>query len=100
MAYQMNRIQECIAKLPRKLVSHRLSEEERIVLEAATLLKLSDTVALAECQEGEMIRVELDNKLAKISHLLAQTSNVIVRSYFSHSQPQQQLMNATLQPIL
>ncbi|MCS7005781.1 MAG: circularly permuted type 2 ATP-grasp protein [Cytophagales bacterium] len=96
MAYHLNRLQENIHKLPRKVVSHRLSEEGKLVLEASTHLKLADPEELAFCGENDGIRQKLDQRLSKISDLLFQTSNVIVRTYFSHT-PTQQQSSAILQ---
>jgi len=90
MAYHLNRLQENINKLPRTVISHRLSEESKLVLEATTHIKLSNPDELAFCEENSVIREKLDERLAKISELMFQASNIIVRTYFSHAHTQQQ----------
>jgi len=98
LAYQLNTLQAHIAKLPRERIAYRLSEEERLILEASTLLRLSDTMALAQTVNDSNVRQNLDEFMGHLSSLLSQISEVITRSYFSHAQISHQLI--TIQPEL
>ncbi len=89
-------IQQEVHNLPRQHQNHRLSEEEKYILEAISLLQLSDIQQLILHKKGTFIRQDLDNLLAKISALIANTSNTIVSKFFSHSQTQQQLAGVAL----
>jgi len=82
-------IQEIIKNLPRPLHQHRLSEEEKLILEAISILQLADTQKLITSKKGTFIRQELESLLAKISGLIANMSNIIVSKFFSHAQTQQ-----------
>jgi uncharacterized alpha-E superfamily protein len=98
LAYQLNTLQTHIAKLPRERIAYRLSEEERLILEASTLLRLSDTMSLAQTVNDSHFRQNLDEFMGHLSSLLSQISEVITRSYFSHAQISHQLI--TIQPEL
>lgn len=85
-------IQKEIKNLPRPTYPHRLSEEEKLILEAISILQLSDIQKLISYKKGAFIRQDLENLLAKISELLAKISTTIVSKFFSHAQMQQQLL--------
>jgi uncharacterized circularly permuted ATP-grasp superfamily protein/uncharacterized alpha-E superfamily protein len=89
-------IQQEVHHLPRQHQNHRLSEEEKFILEAISILQLSDIQQLTSYKKDTFIRQDLDSLLAKISELIAKTSNMIVSKFFSHSQTQQQLAEAML----
>ncbi len=93
LAYQFKELQEHIAALPRVRRSGRLSEEERLVLEAHTRLRLLDPMALAEEGEGKVgRRRELDRLLGDMRQALMATSEALTRTYFSHAQASSQLV--------
>lgn len=92
LAYQLEHLQQHIAKLPRERSTYRLSEEERVLLEASSRLHLSNLTALAQVAPGTTRYQELDELLAHLGQLLAQTSNILTQTYFSHAQGPQQLV--------
>jgi uncharacterized alpha-E superfamily protein len=69
----------------------RLSEPERLVLEASTALRLADTALLAGPRE-DGARPELDGFLTRILELLNRTADAIDRDRFVHLLPQQSLL--------
>jgi uncharacterized alpha-E superfamily protein len=48
------------------------------------MLKLTNVKKLLETQEEDFVYLELDKFLAQISDLLAQTSEELTKTYFSH----------------
>ena len=91
LAYQLNCLQQHVAELPRTQVSHRLGDDERAVLEAFTALRLADAVELSRIGEGDGYCKGLEELLSAQTKSLWQLSEVITGTYFSHSQPPQQL---------
>jgi uncharacterized alpha-E superfamily protein len=82
--YQINRLQKHIATLPRERATHRLSTEERLVLEALTLLRLCDPNHLTEAFPDTPVYLHLDRFLLQLNELLARTSDALNLVYFSH----------------
>jgi len=91
LLYQLQVIQNHLKSLPKLHYSSKLNEEEKLVLEALSILQLSDTQLLASHSSKSFIREDLEALLSKIAGLLAGTSTAIVSRYFSHAQIQQQL---------
>ena len=89
--YQLDRLQEHISALPRDNKRTQLSAEERLVLEATTQMRITDAQSLATLEAGETLYKELDQRLARTSHLISRISEVLADSYFSHTQGPQQL---------
>ncbi len=100
LAFQLARLQSHVAELPRKRVPHRLSPEERLVLDLYTRLRLTDTERLAQVTEGTVLRQALDRLLADIFQGLADGSRAIARSYFSHARGPQPLAPTHAEPLL
>jgi uncharacterized circularly permuted ATP-grasp superfamily protein/uncharacterized alpha-E superfamily protein len=96
LRYQLDRLQEHIDSLPRERVSHELSQEERLLLEASSQLRLIDTAALSQVKPGAALRADLDQLLTRISHPLYSLSDVLTETYFSHTQGPQQLVPTRL----
>ncbi len=94
LAYQLEQLQRHIADLPRSQRPQRLGEDERCILEAYTELRLADVVTLSKIAAEEGVCKALDDLLAGQSASLWQLSDVITGTYFSHSQPPQQLVAA------
>jgi len=91
LAYQLECLQRHVAELPRTQVSYRLGGDERAILEAFTSLRLSDAVELSRIEEGDGYCKGLEELLSGQTENLWQVSDVITGTYFSHSQPPQQL---------
>ena len=64
LTYQLDRLQTHIALLPRPKAAYRLSEEERLILDASTRLRLVDTAELAATNGDQYTRQNLDDFLA------------------------------------
>ncbi|MFT6154353.1 MAG: putative alpha-E superfamily protein [Bermanella sp.] len=74
--------------------SRQLEEEDRVLLEAVSSLKLSRISELAETTDG--YRTELIELLMRINSLLADFSNIITDKYFEHKVDAQQLVDTYL----
>lgn len=93
LVYQFGELQEHIKALPRTYRVGHLSEEERLVLEAHTRLRLIDPAQMAAVDENKVgKRRELDKLLADMGKALTATSETLTRTYFSHSQTSSQLV--------
>ncbi|MFT7109332.1 MAG: putative circularly permuted ATP-grasp superfamily protein [Psychrobacter glaciei] len=74
--------------------STQLEEEDRVLLEAVTSLKLSRISQLAENSDG--YRAELIELLMRVNKLLAEFNNIVTDKYFEHKVDVQQLVNTYL----
>lgn len=90
LLYQLNQLQAHVNKLPRPVVDYRISQEEQILLEAYTRLRLADTTRLAQVSPETGLCHELDKLMAELMALLSQLSNILTQRYFTHAQPQRQ----------
>ena len=91
LLYQLKRLEEHIAVLPREKHGYRRSEEEQLIMEALTQLQLSNTHSLAVRSEQTAQRDGLEKLLARLSQLLIAISDVLTQTYFSPIQLPQQL---------
>jgi uncharacterized circularly permuted ATP-grasp superfamily protein/uncharacterized alpha-E superfamily protein len=83
LAYQLDQLTEGVSALPRPS-QVRLSDEERLVLEVSTMLRVADTAGLAQpSQSDPTLRLSLDDLLVAIETLLAHAAEAIERSHFS-----------------
>ena len=87
-AFQLARLDEHIAQLPRKRDEDRRSREMRIILRLLSAVQLADA--------SELVRVEddgpaqgLDGALGGLASGLRTLSEAIARSYFDHLAPHQ-----------
>jgi len=93
LAYQLDQLAVDLRLIPKPSTGLRLSEPERLVLEASTALRLADTALLARsCHDGT--RPELDAALSRAIQLLDRTADAIDRDHFVHLLPQQSLAEA------
>jgi uncharacterized circularly permuted ATP-grasp superfamily protein/uncharacterized alpha-E superfamily protein len=97
LVYQMDRIKAYITDLPKLNAGHELTEQERLILEAYTLLKLTDKDKLAELDFSVNNRYNLSNFLFNIENLLGAIPGVITKNYFKHTQTQKQLFISDIQ---
>lgn len=94
LAYQLNRLREHVAELPRDRVgTYRFSEEERCVLEAFSRVRLSDVKVLTAKNDPDH-HPHLERVLKKVADLLATAAESISKTYFAHVQESQQLTTA------
>ena len=83
LAYQMIRLADHMAQLPRLHNHHRPSEEERLILDASTQLRLSDPTSLAHGG--------LDPLLSHLETQVRKASEILSHTYFSHARNTRQL---------
>jgi len=100
LIYQLDRLQIHIAQLPRQIAPYRLSEEERLVLDASSRLRLVDTARLAQTTSDNFTRQNLEDFLAALATLLSQLSPVLTQYYFTHVQVPYQLLTSASLPVL
>jgi uncharacterized circularly permuted ATP-grasp superfamily protein/uncharacterized alpha-E superfamily protein len=91
VGYQLESLQRHIAKLPRHEAPFR-SSEERLILEALTLLRLANIEEISQVATGENFRKELTQLLAKINRILPELSDAITNCHFSHAEQPRQLV--------
>jgi uncharacterized alpha-E superfamily protein len=92
LACQLDQLAVDVRLLPRLDNGPRLSEPERLVLEASTALHLADTAALARPQSNGA-HPELEGALGRIQELLYRTAVAIDRDHFVRLLPQRSLLD-------
>jgi uncharacterized circularly permuted ATP-grasp superfamily protein/uncharacterized alpha-E superfamily protein len=92
LACQLDQLAVDVRLLPRLDNGPRLSEPERLVLEASTALRLADTAALAR-SGASGARPELEEVLRRIQELLYRTAVAIDRDHFLRLPPQRSLLD-------
>lgn len=91
LIFQFEQLQLHFAALRQNEVSHReLADEERVLLEAITSIKLSRIDHLVESQDWS--RTKLSLLLTQLNKLLAEFNNVVSDKYFDHRVDPQQLV--------
>ena len=95
LGFQLRQIQRAVAELAHEDGRVELSQEERLVLDAATSLQLADLGRLSGYDNGGDARHGLDALLGRVATLLAQTSDVLARHYFHDVQGPQHLGRTT-----
>lgn len=83
LAYQIAELQQHAARLPRTRPGQRLSGEERLVLEASSLLNLAELEDFLVVSE-DGVRAHLDQQLSRLYYLLGALSDTITADYFRH----------------
>ena len=86
LAYQLERLTEDLDSLPTPAGGPRLRPEQRLVLEASTMLRLADLGALAgELRDGQ--RPALEALLSDLHALLTRTGDTVDAEHFVHVTP-------------
>jgi uncharacterized alpha-E superfamily protein len=86
IAYQLKQLSIHLSALPKGKSTNHLSEEERLILEAYTDLRLCNLAVLTQANGDEGVYADFEQLLSSISVLLWRLSEVIAETYFSHSQ--------------
>jgi len=86
LAYQLFCIQQHISNLPKDSHIQQLREDQRLILEAYTNIRLADSIKLAEYDDDDGIYKNLDGLLENTTELLWKLSDTIIQTYFSHIQ--------------
>ena len=94
LVYQLERLKAYLEMLPKKMNGHLLSEQERLALEAFTILKLADSNVLAQHDIETGMYANLNDFLNKMNELLLGISNAVSKMYFKHAHQQQQLFRS------
>jgi uncharacterized circularly permuted ATP-grasp superfamily protein/uncharacterized alpha-E superfamily protein len=101
MIHQLVRLQETLSGLPAEAATAtggaELCERDRLALEAVTQLRLVSLDRLVRCEPGSALRHDLDQTMARITHLLTRMSEVISDQYFAHLRESQQLAQARVE---
>jgi len=85
LAYQLDRLTDDLDALPIPS-ERRLREEQRLVLEASTALRLADPASLVSEQE-DGLRPALDAFLTQMQETLLRAADTVDDTYFSHLVP-------------
>ena len=91
MLYQLNHIADSVAQLPKEQLSNSLNEELKPIIEAQSLLKLSNIQTLNKVDETTGMRTDLDQLCAHLQTLLTSASDILSREYFYQTQNSHQL---------
>jgi uncharacterized circularly permuted ATP-grasp superfamily protein/uncharacterized alpha-E superfamily protein len=91
LVYLVHKIKSYIAMLPKMGKNQSLSEQERLILEADTLLKLANGNTLSQYDNNTKEYRRLNDTLNKLFSLIADTSTTISKTYFKHTLSQKQL---------
>jgi uncharacterized circularly permuted ATP-grasp superfamily protein/uncharacterized alpha-E superfamily protein len=82
--FQLDRLVTHLAGLPKQSSAQRLANEERLALEATTLLRLTDPDRLAAVDASTGRRTELDAVFTTADGLLDDLIDSLRHTYFSH----------------
>ena len=82
--YQLDRLMDQLAELPKRSTAQRLGHGEQLVLEITTLLRLTDAAQLATVDADGARRPALDSVLGRVDALLAELLDSLRQTYFSH----------------
>ena len=82
--YQLDRLVDQLAELPKRSPAQRLGHGEQLVLEITTMLRLTDAAQLAAVDPDTNRRSELDSVLGRADELLAELLDSLRQTYFSH----------------
>lgn len=84
LVYQVDKLKDYLRNLPRAGASHKLTEYERLIREADTLLKLVDKHELVTAAKDDNEYRKMNDFLSKMSVLLSSIPHVISKTYFKH----------------
>ncbi|MGD0810795.1 MAG: circularly permuted type 2 ATP-grasp protein [Acidimicrobiales bacterium] len=93
LAFQLDQLAIDVRLIPKLDSGLRLSEPERLVLEASTSLRLADTASLARSQKDGS-RPELDAVLSNLLELLYRTADAVDTDHFVRLLPQHSLVGS------
>jgi uncharacterized circularly permuted ATP-grasp superfamily protein/uncharacterized alpha-E superfamily protein len=82
--YQLDRLVHHLADLPKQSPAQRLGDEEQLVLQTTTLLRLTDATRLAAVDRDLGRRLELDEVLGRADELLAELLDSLRHTFFAH----------------
>lgn len=92
-SYLLDRLVECLAKLPKTVEPNRLSACEKSVLQASTLVKLMDAEKMVKVDEETGYRLYLDQILDQVEELISSVTIDLTGQYFNHSTEQYSILD-------
>jgi uncharacterized circularly permuted ATP-grasp superfamily protein/uncharacterized alpha-E superfamily protein len=93
LAYQLRELHRLVAALPGQSERPR-KQEQRLLIEASTLLNLTDADSLATAEDATRARLEL--LLASLGKSLYEISDALSESYFTQAEVPYQLLDGEL----
>ena len=90
--YQIELLRQHLGELPAAAQGAGLADEDRYMLEASSAVQLSIPDALLAVDEAGFTRAGLDQLLARLQHLLQETSEQISGKYFDEVKAHHQLV--------
>ena len=93
VAYQLVRLQEHVAALPKGATVPQRGTEERLVLEALTMVRLVEMDRLLPASPGQEEREALDQLLSRLGDLLYALSDALTLHYFRQTALPRQLVD-------
>jgi uncharacterized circularly permuted ATP-grasp superfamily protein/uncharacterized alpha-E superfamily protein len=84
LTYQVDKLKGYLQSLPKNAGAHSLTEYERLILEADTLVKLTDKNELTLPDPARNEYRKLDDFLSRMFTLLSAIPNVVSKTYFKH----------------
>lgn len=82
--YQLDSLVHHLSDLPSRSPGRRLGDDQRLVLEAATMLRLTDAGRMATVDPELQRRPELDAVLGRVDSLLAELLDSLRQTFFAH----------------
>ena len=94
LSYLLDKLSECLSNLPKSTNANRLGIDEKIVLEASTLIKLIDIENLLKVDDDDtQYRSGFDKTLEQVYDLVSKVTGSLSSLYFSHSVLQHSLLD-------
>ena len=84
LTYQVDRLKVYLKNLPKSQTGYLLTEYERLILEADTVLKLANKNELTTADAFDEKYSKLDDFLSRMHSLLSAIPGVISKTYFKH----------------
>ena len=82
--YQLDRLVRHLSDLPTQSPTRRLGDEQQLVLQTTTVLRLTDAGRLAAVDPATKRRPELDAVLGRVDGLLAELLDSLRQTFFAH----------------
>jgi uncharacterized alpha-E superfamily protein len=86
LVFQLARMHDLVARLPREASRQHRSREGRLALEALSEVRLSDPTLLISVGEGGGARGQLSGLLARLQRLLPRLSDAVAAAFFRHEE--------------
>ena len=84
--YFLNNLEELINSLPKSDQHTLIPKIKKLLLEAKMYVQLSDLDEMVNSGDEDFVRMDLDNMLSKLQHLVTESAHLFTQNYFSHTQ--------------